>query len=204
MPYRRRYRRRRRRYVRRTGPGRKLSTIRRYLGPGAKRFFKLRYQSPITTIAGVFNTVFNDNPVSFQDWTSVSTLFDSYKFSAIKIQYYPQTPNQTSDSTINNAFMPFYIVGDPDDTTAATTANELLEYESCKVKNMFKPWKYYYKLPTMTSDGSTAVVLSRGYRDVGSTPGKRGVKTYFDDGSGAGQTWGTVVVTAYIVAKNRR
>ncbi len=199
---RRNFRRKKRGWSRNTYRGRTVKRNRRLaLGGAARRFFKVRYVSDMTTsVGGTFSTVYNDNPTAFGDWTSIATMFDSYKICALRIKFIPSLPNDTSTQT---GYYPFYVCGDPDDTNILTSTGEVIEYENMKVFNLYRPFKYYYKLPIMTSDGTTAVTLQGGYRDVSATAGKRGIKTWAED-LDASQKYGTFITTAYIVAKNRR
>lgn len=174
---------------------------RNYMGQGGKRFFKLRYTETISSsVAGVIDTYLTSNPTSYQDWSSISSLFDNYRTCAIKLKFIPQLPNNVSSST---SYAPLYIVGDPDSSTnPVTSVNEAIQYENMRVKNMYRPWKYYYKFPKVMATGSN-VVINRGYQDCAS-PISIGVVGLYGTNFSLSTTYGTLVSTIYLVARNRR
>lgn len=168
------------------------------IGKGmGKRFFKLRaVQLMSTTVGGDFATVFTNNPSGCSDWASVQALFDDYRVCALKIQWVPQLPNDTSAQT---GYKPFYIVGDANDVTALTGITDAIQYENCKVKNLYRPWTYYFKFPKATA-GST---LMNGYRDTSVISGTQSVKTY-STGLDTSQDYGQFILSFYITVKNRK
>lgn len=171
-------------------------------GPYAKRFFKLRFTTTLVTDpAGVFTGEFVDNPNQSLDFTNIAALFDTYKFCAMRIKYIPSFPNDTSSQHL---YTPLYVVGDPNDTTPLTTTNQAIEYENMQVKDLQKPWKYYYKFPTATivSGAGTQVVLAGGYRNVNSIVPARAIKMISTNLT-ASSTYGTFIVSMYLTVKNR-
>lgn len=92
---------------------------------------------------------------------------------------------------------------DPDQSTVpSTTITDLIQYENLKIKNLYKPWTVYYKFPKVMATGSN-VVLRGGYQDCGSPIGI-GVVGVYTDSVSLSQTYGTIISTIYLVAKNRR
>lgn len=167
-----------------------------------KRFFKLRNVYNVTSTAGgEINFVANNSPTTMGDWTAISSLFDVYKIAATKIKYIPEVPFDTSAMT---EYKPMYVIADENSASnPVTNAAESLQYENCKVKNLYKPWSYYHKWAIMSSLNSANVVLSKGYRSIVDTGGYSGI--YANAYSVTPSTqYGSMVITHYIVAKNRR
>lgn len=170
-------------------------------GQHGKRFFKLKSAFGLSAnVGGEINMAVTDNPSAFGDWSSIAALFDTYKVAAIKVKFIPQLPNDTSTTT---GFFPLYVVGDPNDSTIPINSiTSACQYENMKTMNMYRPWKYYYKVPTKSSiSGDT--VLTGGYRPTASTSGTCGVYGW-GGGFDVSQQYGSYVVTLYIVCKERR
>lgn len=208
MPYSRRYF-RRRSFQKRRMFRRKNYSSRRYTnnyrqGKGdGKRFFKLRFQAQITSDAGgQIQGWYNDDVSGYQDWASISALFDSYRVCALKLQFIPDLPNDTSTIT---GYKPFYVLHDPDSASVPTlTIASALQYENCKVFNMYRPWTYYRRLAKQTSSGVAGqVMLAGGYKDVAVTTASQSIN-FTGNGFDISTTYGQFILTAYIVAKNRR
>lgn len=193
-------------YRKKKGYGKKRAYRKKFrstvgMGGGGKRFFKLRTVIDLTSTAGgVIDQVVSNNPSGFGDWASVVALFDEYRFCAVKLKYIPTEPN---DTFVTQAFYPFYIVPDNNDVNTIGSVANALNVESCRVKNMFRPWKYYYKWQKASSTGSSEVVIKGGYRDVSATAGYQSVKMY-GTGFGITKTLGQLIITGYIVARNRK
>lgn len=204
MPYRRRNYRRRRRSSRKGWWKRKQ---RRYAGRGSTgiRFFKIRKTQTLASDSlGGMELFSNNGPhTGFQEWTSISALFDTYRAAAIKVKFIPQLPNDASTLT---GYHPLYVFGDKDATVMpVTTVNEAIQYENMKPKNMFAPWKYYFRCGKLSGVGNAANVRVNigGWIDAATPFGHAaicGIGTGFD----TSQTYGTLVWTLYLMAKNRR
>lgn len=202
MVFRRRYKkkfyRRKKRYTRKyTRAGR---------GSKGVRFFKLRQVTNLVTSVGgavsFFNSAnpsdaFNNGGTDYEDWTNVYNLFDSFRVRAIKLKFIPSLPNDTSGTT---AFSPLYVGGDPDSSTImpVTTILEAVQYENMKVKNMFRPWSYYFKLP---KPGATPTL---GWCDVASPTQQLGMIWAYGTGFDISTGYGTMISTIYLQARDRR
>lgn len=223
MPY--GYRRYRRSYSRRPTKSRyRNNYTRRYFkakwskrppGSGAqgKRFFKIKYVFKLTAdengeinLAPNTNSCFGDSPVLFQDWTNIQPLFDSFRVAGNRINYIPSAPNDESNMSL---YAPLYIAGDPNDPQAITGGvNQIIQYENLKTKNLYRPWKYWYRYPRATAywkfnQFTDAVTLAGGYRNSATdTNPYRGIKLYAEDLT-PGINYGTMVITLYMVCKNR-
>jgi hypothetical protein len=75
----------------------------------------------------------DDNPVNTSDWSSFATMFDYYRWCAIKIRF---VPSMTADTTWK--YTPGYIFHDANTPTfgATLTVAVATAYEICKIVNM--------------------------------------------------------------------
>lgn len=175
---------------------------RKFMNDG-KRFFKLKANFSIDSdsVGRILITV-AASPTGFSDWTNISALFDSYRICASKVKFIPALPNDSSSSV---TFAPMYVIADNDSGTnpLTTTVSDAIQYENCKIKNMFRPWTYYRKWPKLTAQASGGTMLQGGYQDVASVSANQGIY-----GIGTGYTvsknYGNMIITHYIAAKNRR
>lgn len=199
----------RRRFVRKRRYGKKKSYRKRFtryskgLGSSGKRFFKLSFVTNAASDAGgILDDVYTTNPSGLGDWSSVAALFDMYKVCAMKVKYIPSLPN---DSSVTTGYWPMYIVGDNNEVTALSTAQSALNYEACKVKNMYRPWSYYFKFMRVSEygTGSSEVTMSGGWRPTTVTTGVQSIKMYCT-GLDTSTIYGSFVISAYIVCKNRK
>lgn len=205
MPYGSRSRYRRRRRFKRRGYWKRKQ--RRYSGKGQRgvRFFKIRKVQTVSSDAlGAISIFSNNGPhTGFQDWANIVTLFDSYRVPAMKVKYIPQLPNDASTLT---GYHPLYVIGDVDSTVAhITSVNDAIQYENMRVKNMYMPWKYYFKCPKLGGVGSTAAVKTQagGWIDIATPFGNSSIEGY-GTGFDTSQQYGTLVWTLYLMAKDRR
>lgn len=171
-------------------------------GQHGKRFFKLKTAFGLTAnVGGDINLAVTDDVSAFGDWSSIAALFDTYKVAALKVKFIPSLPNDASGTT---GFYPFYVVGDPNNnTTPVSSITTACQYENMKAMNMYRPWTYYYKCPTKTASAATETILTGGYRPTTATSAMCGI---FGWGGGfdISQQYGSYIVTAYVVCKERR
>lgn len=190
----------RRRYKRR-GFGRRL---RRKYNKGAtgKRLFKFRAVVPIfTTAGGAISQFFSRNPTALPEFSTCGGLFDSAKVCAMKFHWLPSQPNGSSITTV---YAPAYVLYDPDETAApVATADAALQYENCKVFNLYRPFKYYRKLDRITQQSTAGVTLGGGWSDIVTMPSNGGLML-FAAGLDATEEYGQLVVSYYVAFKNRR
>lgn len=172
------------------------------MGQNGKRFFKLRRIVSVDSSAGgVLQVNATNDPSTFEDWTNVAALFDTYRVCAIKIKFIPSLPNDTSLST---GFFPLYVVGDSNSSSSPLTSdNVAIQYENMKVMNMYRPWKYYYYVPKQTAGASGVIYQQGGYRDMLDTTATAAVYSY-GTGFDASTNYGKAILTHYITAKNRK
>lgn len=175
------------------------------MGANANRFFKLRHVVQATTsVGGVLQHVITNDPTLFEDWENVKALFDSYKICALKVKFIPSRPNDSSDHSgaTGVTYNPCYVVGDPDDVNAMTSVDQAIQYENMKVKNLFRPWTYYMKIPKRTQVSTATTIIGNGYIDCAMETPNASIKV-FSDGLTADLPYGQFIVTGYFTAKNR-
>lgn len=174
------------------------------------RFFKLRYSNSLSSdgvsvmshYIDIWNmtTVF-DGAGTVQDWTNLTALFDSYRVNAVKIKFIPLLPNDLSTGTPPIGFSPLYIGTDYDALTSAgipSSAGAAIQYETMQVKNLFRPWSYYVKIPKYTR--STYIA---GYQDMAASV-TNGLIWMYGTSFYPSTSYGTVIITWYVSCKNRR
>lgn len=164
--------------------------------------FKLRGVNTIVADAGgIVNSLFKpSDPSSLQEWSNLSSLYDSYRVTGFKIQFFPFVPNGNS---VNFDYKPLYTIMDVDQTTGTpvTTINQAIQYENVKVFNVYKPFKRYWKIPKYVD----AANLQGGYFDVANASASLpGTIQFIGTGFDISATLGDIVITAYVKFKNRR
>lgn len=192
---------RRRPYKRRSF---KRSFKRKGKGPMGVRYFKMRYTSVVQSDAGGSISIFTlANPTAawsgggtVEDWTSVSSLFDSFRTCAVKWHYIPNLPNDAS--TVTN-YKPLYSVFDVDAASQIiSTAAGAIQYENMKVHNMYRPWKRYVRVP------KSAASKIQGWVDIATPSEQYGALCGWGDGFNLSETYGNMIITYYIKCKDRR
>lgn len=97
----------------------------------------LRTDSVLNSDAtGSITSVFNETPVTSNDWVNLANTFDKYRIIGFRIEYMPN--NRYSKTTTNTA--PVYVVDDRDDLTPLTAYNQATEYDSCRKLSLDDPW----------------------------------------------------------------
>lgn len=207
MPY---YRRRRYGYSRKRTYGKRKTgwwkrKSKKYTGEKGIRFFKLRATIAVDSDAGgVISGGANNSPSGYQDWTSISNLFDSYRACGIAVKYIPDKPNDLSATT---GYKPLYVVGDPNSPTQPlTSTNTAIQYENMKVVNMYRPWKYWYKFPKVASVPlENNIILQGGFQSSsGANTNAFGGVWWYGTGYDVSDNYGTMIVTLYMMARDRR
>lgn len=171
--------------------------------------FKLRgfYTVTSTGAGGISNGFrltqpdnFDGGGTALQDWNSLANLYDSYKVTGMSLQWIPAVPN---DSTATTAYRPLYVFMDIDSVGLTPTDNQALQYANCKVKDMSKPWKAYFKIPALVNTSGTTVA-SPGWMDT-ATPTQTGSVYISRQSSLTNSTvYGTVILSYYIKVHIRK
>lgn len=171
--------------------------------------FKLRALNIVTSSAfGVIQYAFSmtnpalwdqTNPLS--EWTHFTNLYDRYRVTGIKCKFIPHKPSDTSTTT---SFQPLYVVADYDDLGAPTSIQQMLDYDKCRVFNLFSPWSAYWKIPKLANPGQTGVIsLRSGMMDI-AAPQSTGSIKMFSSGLDLSDNYGDMVFTYYIRFAQRR
>lgn len=169
-------------------------------------FVKLRYQIDLgTNVAGVMAESFScTNPTTavtgagtYQEWGSITQLYDLYRPTGLKVQFIPFYPNNLTATT---AYAPLFVVHDIDNSTLlAANRDQMIEYSNCKIHNLYRPWKQYFKVPRVTNQQKTVGP----YLTVG-TPINVGCIGIYGDGLSLSSMYGTFILTMYMKCLARR
>lgn len=205
MPVRRRYQRRSRKsYRRRSRPLIQKNSSKQQIG-----FYKLRGVYTVTSDgAGNINNGFRiTEPDNFDgsstpltDWTGISSLYDEFRVCAIRMQWIPDVPNDTTATTL---YRPLYVYTDFDQVGLSLTDSAAIGYGNMQVKNMCMPWSYYIKIPKMAAYG-TSYNAQAGYMDTANPPPTGAIYLSKATGLSNSKVYGTVVLTYYIQALERK
>lgn len=213
MPYRRRTRRSGRTRRRRGGRKAVRRAVRKMRTQGMS-FFKIRTVPTLTSdVTGdLYYSFSSTNPANTTnpngagyanacgDWTNLVTLYDNYRVFAVKLKYMPILPNNVSGTTI---FQPMYVYQDYDSTTPVTNISDINEYENCKIKNLFRPWTVYRKIPKSVNLATNSSIVTFGWMDI-ANPQHTGHIGCFSENQTASTAYGVMQVTYYVACKNRR
>lgn len=141
------FRRRYRKQTRFSKKGQKLYLFKRFCDYGELTV------SSLTGGSFAYNFSLNDLP----NYTEFTSLYDMYKLNAVKITFIPQQTESISLGSINNANnVRFFSAIDYNDSSAPASANELREYQTCKVTSVFKQHKRYIYKPKILDSVSSS------------------------------------------------
>lgn len=176
---------------------------------GQAGYFRLRGQLNITSDSSgnIINGFRLTQPDSFDgagsvltDWVSVANLYDQFRVCAIKLKFIPTHPNDPASAV---AYRPLYVFADFDATGLAPTDAAAVGYANMKVKNAYRPWSYYIKVPKLVNTGSSSVNVE-GYMDTVSPQVTGSLYISKAGGFSNSTTYGVVVLTYYIQAVIRK
>jgi len=145
-----------------------------------------------SSAAGVIDAVYDNNPVGYQDWSSIAALWDEYRPLSIKVQFKPN--NRYSKTT--TVTVPIYVVIDRDSVGAISSKNQAIQYESCKIRSLDDPWSQGCKAVAMTG------LQTHQWITTASTAATFCIKVYATGCSNSTQ-YGDVIVTALIQVRGR-
>lgn len=163
--------------------------------------FKLRLVGALASDAsGNITSVFQiTNPIAALDFTPLQSLYDSYRVHGVSHKFMPALVNNASTTT---AFTPLYTNIDYDDQLSISTVNAALEFENCKMKNLFSPYKLYYRIPKLVNLSTSSPMFLNGYMDI-NNPQATGSIKYTATGLTPSTTYGQLIQTFYVSCKNR-
>lgn len=171
--------------------------------PNAVRYFKLKSVliDVRTSILAGANPVINNDPTGYPEFSSIASLFDVYRVCAMKIQFFPYLPNNTSLTT---SYAPFYVIYDLDTESPLTSSTDAIQYDRVKLKNLYRPWSFYTRIPKITVSGQhTSTVFQGGWIDC-ANPFTVGAIRTFSDNLNQSTTYGKILTTIYLKAKMRQ
>jgi len=145
-----------------------------------------------SSVSGVIDAVYDNNPSGYQDWSSIAALWDEYRPLSLKIVFKPN--NRYSKTT--TVTVPIYVVADRDSVGALASKNAAIQYESCQIKSLDDPF----------TKGIKAVGLSglttHQWLTTASPSATFCIKT-FATGCSNSTTYGDVIITALIQVRGR-
>jgi type IV secretory pathway VirB6-like protein len=148
-----------------------------------------------------------DGATAVEDWSSFSTLYDSYRVESLKLTWFPRFPNSYETATGGSiTFTPIFLALDVDAATNASldTVAEIIQYEKLIKRVLFKEWSVSFKCPRITSSGvSSSPVLSDGFLDI-ATPPSVGVIGIVAVDLAVSTTYGKLLSEYKITFKHRR
>lgn len=168
--------------------------------------YKIRYAYPMTSsAAGLIDDVLStsdpagavDSAGTYEDWTSLAAIWDSYKVTGLRVQY---TPTLTNGSTV--AIQPMYIIQDHDDVSAAASYGAQIQYDKVKFVNVNEKWDLFFKVGPTTQTGNPLTFLNVG--TAGSATNRISSVKLFCDNLAASQAYGVILLTMYITFGGRR
>lgn len=168
--------------------------------------YKLKYHSTITSSGAgaiLFNISTSDPEAAligsgtYEDWTSLEGLYDSYKVTGIRIQYTPYSPNSTSVAN-----RPVFISSDHDDHSAPTSIEQVMVYTDVKIRDMLNPFDVYFPVVRKSSDKNPSGWLNVG--NAGASANQISCIKMACEGLSASTQYGSLNMTLYVTMKGRR
>lgn len=148
---------------------------------------------PLTsTVGGVINTVVDNNPSGYLDWSSIAALWDEYRPLALRVSFKPN--NRYSKTT--TVTVPLYVVVDRDSTGVIASKNAAVQYESCSIKNLDDPWSKGAKTIGISGLTTTQFITTA------SPAATYCIKMYADSASNS-TTYGDLFITLLIQVRGR-
>ena len=202
--YRRRYRVRPRRFVRRKYT---RSVPRNRIGKGfdAKRYVKLRQVAAINTLAsGFIAETIDDLPNGVGGWSHLLNVFDWYRVAAIKLTFVP------SNTAISNAsYSACFVWHDPNKVYASAGAfsvDDALGFSTVRIVNMQRKWSVYYKMHRTLAVGNSTTAIKqdgKGYITPDTTVATQSVNVVASGFPTATTKIGDLVIIYYVVFKGQ-
>lgn len=150
------------------------------------------------------------DPSGCSDWTQLGALYDQYRVLECWVTIYPTFSGVLE--SISVAYAPVAFCYDADDTVAATSFDNVLQYGSHSVYNAYKPIKFGCR-PIIQTDNSVsnagmAVSYRPGYGNVLDVANvanyQKGVITWYGDNLPLSQKLGEVIIDYYVQFFDRR
>jgi len=142
-----------------------------------------------SSVGGVIDTVVDNNPSGYLDWSSIAALWDDYRALSLKIEFVPYNRYSKTTTTCK----PFYWVIDRDSNGALTSVNAAAQYESAELKSIEDPWHRTAKML-----GSPAAQ----FKTTASPAFTFCLKAY-QTGLSASTTYGELLITLLVQVRGR-
>lgn len=146
-------------------PGRKTKgwrrrTPKKALGGGTITYRKLKLDVATTIVnhGGSYTRVVDiqiaiNDPSTCANFASYAALYDSFRVSAVKVQFIPSWNTEVPGTTYG--FLPGYGIVDFNSTPTWLAYTSLINFDNLKFVNMYRPWKRYIRCPKLTSNTSS-------------------------------------------------
>lgn len=191
-------------------------------------YYKLKVISDLTantaTGSGTgqrsIQATFADDPSVSADWTSLGHLYDSYRVTHMKLEFFPLDPNEQMDQGAlaggHGIYPPIAVAYDVDNSSFPTLVNSsqyetILQYGNSKVFQSNRPWKYQVKCtkPYAGTSSAAVAIIRDGMVDVATSVSFSSIlvgSQYVPRIDSAAVDWivGKIVQTFYVYCKNRR
>lgn len=155
-------------YYRKRQPASKAKQYRQKFSAKRNRhkvhYFRLRQTNTAALTSGGtgqinFAVTMNDPSIA-PNWTAIALLFDEARVCGYKAVYTPYIPNQDGAVVGFTSFAACSVCHDLTDTSVSSgptfTINQ--EYENSRMKNLYKPWSYYVRIPKLLQYSTLAGV----------------------------------------------
>jgi hypothetical protein len=146
-----------------------------------------------SSAAGLVNDALSLNPSGYDDWSTISTMFDEFRVVAGKLHYVPNN-RYSKVSTITSPAVMFF---DNDSSTPGlTTIAQCYQYRVSSCGSLDDPQTLSWKRPGITP--------SAYWTDVGSPANSVGSVSMFSAGNTASTTYGLYFAEIMVEARSRR
>ncbi len=142
-----------------------------------------------SSVAGVIDTVIDNNPSGYLDWSSIAALWDEYRALSLMVHYFPYNRYSKSTTTCR----PWYQVVDRDSNGVLSSVNAAAQYESCVLRSLEDPWTAICKMIASPS-GDFKTTASPSFTFC--------IKGY-QTGLSASTTYGEVLITLLVQVRGR-
>lgn len=156
--------------------------------------FRLTYVvGAVSDVTGTLNFPVSLDASSYDDWSSISSMFDEFRVLGGKLHFVPDNRYSKSVSLTTPAVMFF----DNDNSTSSVTAyNQAFQYRSSIVGAVDDPMTLSWRRPGVTA--------SAYWTDVASPASSVGSATIFSAGLSASTTYGLLFAEIMVEARSRR
>lgn len=170
-------------------------------------FFQLKgHLSASSSAGGAIVASFPVNPALFDganpfpEFTTLQTLYDSYKVIAVKIEWVPDKPNDTSTTT---NFKPLYSAFDEDSLFVPASIGSVLEYKNSKVFPLYAMFSRFQRILPVSNTTGGSFISKDGFIDI-ANPQTQGSIAFYAEGLDTSDNYGQWIVTHYIQTRGRR